>query len=48
VMSTEELLVQKRAEFKDSWAGKWDISAAGHGMHPPSIVFAALACEYAS
>ncbi|KNA10354.1 hypothetical protein SOVF_145120 [Spinacia oleracea] len=28
--STNELLLQKRAEFKDSWPGQWDISSAGH------------------
>ncbi|XP_004303220.1 PREDICTED: nudix hydrolase 3 [Fragaria vesca subsp. vesca] len=28
--STQELLVQKRADDKDSWAGLWDISSAGH------------------
>ncbi|PRQ50340.1 putative isopentenyl-diphosphate Delta-isomerase [Rosa chinensis] len=28
--STQELLIQKRADFKDSFAGLWDISSAGH------------------
>lgn len=28
--STQELLVQKRADCKDSFAGLWDISSAGH------------------
>ncbi|XP_057966891.1 nudix hydrolase 3 isoform X2 [Malania oleifera] len=28
--STHELLVQQRAECKDSWPGLWDISSAGH------------------
>ncbi|XP_068653162.1 nudix hydrolase 3 [Aristolochia californica] len=28
--STQELLLQKRADCKDSWAGLWDISSAGH------------------
>ncbi|KAL3619118.1 Nudix hydrolase 3 [Castilleja foliolosa] len=28
--STQQLLLQKRAECKDSWAGLWDISSAGH------------------
>ncbi|PIN12548.1 Isopentenyl-diphosphate Delta-isomerase [Handroanthus impetiginosus] len=28
--STQELLLQRRAECKDSWAGLWDISSAGH------------------
>lgn len=28
--STQELLLQLRAECKDSWPGKWDISSAGH------------------
>ncbi|XP_064985900.1 nudix hydrolase 3-like isoform X2 [Musa acuminata AAA Group] len=28
--STQELLVQKRADCKDSWPGQWDISSAGH------------------
>ncbi|TYG41945.1 hypothetical protein ES288_D12G217000v1 [Gossypium darwinii] len=28
--STQELLLQKRADYKDSWPGLWDISSAGH------------------
>ncbi|XP_050234654.1 nudix hydrolase 3-like isoform X2 [Mercurialis annua] len=28
--STQEVLLQKRADGKDSWAGLWDISSAGH------------------
>ncbi|PQM40327.1 nudix hydrolase 3 [Prunus yedoensis var. nudiflora] len=28
--STQELLIQRRADCKDSWAGLWDISSAGH------------------
>ncbi|GAB2219981.1 hypothetical protein Droror1_Dr00007622 [Drosera rotundifolia] len=28
--STQELLLQQRADCKDSWPGKWDISSAGH------------------
>uniref|UniRef100_A0ACD5YUL8 Uncharacterized protein n=1 Tax=Avena sativa TaxID=4498 RepID=A0ACD5YUL8_AVESA len=28
--STGELLLQRRADCKDSWPGKWDISSAGH------------------
>ncbi|KAL6012220.1 Nudix hydrolase 3 [Asimina triloba] len=28
--STQEVLLQKRAECKDSWPGLWDISSAGH------------------
>ncbi|XP_057766746.1 nudix hydrolase 3-like [Salvia miltiorrhiza] len=28
--STQELLIQLRAECKDSWPGHWDISSAGH------------------
>lgn len=28
--STQELLLQRRADCKDSWPGKWDISSAGH------------------
>ncbi|KAH9667584.1 Nudix hydrolase 3 [Citrus sinensis] len=28
--STQELLLQRRADFKDSWPGMWDISSAGH------------------
>lgn len=28
--STHELLLQKRADCKDSWPGQWDISSAGH------------------
>ncbi|XP_051119713.1 nudix hydrolase 3-like [Andrographis paniculata] len=28
--STQELLLQKRSDCKDSWAGLWDISSAGH------------------
>jgi hypothetical protein len=35
VITTDELLIQKRSEFKDSWASKWDISAAGHGASFP-------------
>eukprot|EP01025_Chloroclados_australasicus_P058141 TRINITY_DN727_c1_g1_i5.p1 TRINITY_DN727_c1_g1~~TRINITY_DN727_c1_g1_i5.p1 ORF type:complete len:191 (+),score=17.72 TRINITY_DN727_c1_g1_i5:68-574(+) len=30
VRSTGELLLQKRAMCKESWAGMWDISCAGH------------------
>ena len=28
--STHELLLQKRADCKESWPGQWDISSAGH------------------
>ncbi|KAL6996765.1 hypothetical protein U1Q18_006893 [Sarracenia purpurea var. burkii] len=28
--STQELLLQRRADCKDSWAGLWDVSSAGH------------------
>ncbi|KAL8244650.1 hypothetical protein R6Q59_010908 [Mikania micrantha] len=28
--STQQLLLQKRADCKDSWPGLWDISSAGH------------------
>lgn len=28
--STQELLLQKRADCKESWPGLWDISSAGH------------------
>ncbi|KAI3453908.1 hypothetical protein Pfo_010571 [Paulownia fortunei] len=28
--STQELVLQRRAECKDSWPGLWDISSAGH------------------
>ncbi|XVF86294.1 hypothetical protein PTKIN_Ptkin18bG0028400 [Pterospermum kingtungense] len=28
--NTQELLIQKRADCKDSWPGLWDISSAGH------------------
>ncbi|XP_015895813.3 nudix hydrolase 3 isoform X1 [Ziziphus jujuba] len=28
--NTQELLLQRRADCKDSWAGLWDISSAGH------------------
>ncbi|KAJ4959224.1 hypothetical protein NE237_026335 [Protea cynaroides] len=28
--STQELVLQRRAECKDSWAGLWDVSSAGH------------------
>ncbi|KAM2079420.1 hypothetical protein ACFX1R_026932 [Malus domestica] len=28
--STQELLIQKRSDCKDLWAGRWDISSAGH------------------
>ncbi|KAL9242107.1 hypothetical protein vseg_016141 [Gypsophila vaccaria] len=28
--STNELLLQKRSDCKDSWPGQWDISSAGH------------------
>ena len=27
---TGELLLQRRADIKDSWPGRWDISSAGH------------------
>ncbi|KAK8292724.1 hypothetical protein V6Z11_D06G138400 [Gossypium hirsutum] len=30
VESTQELLLQKCADCKDSWPGLWDISSAGH------------------
>ncbi|MCO5554761.1 hypothetical protein L7F22_008295 [Adiantum nelumboides] len=30
VESSGELLLQKRAESKDSWPGLWDVSSAGH------------------
>lgn len=30
VESTQELVLQKRADCKDSWPGLWDISSAGH------------------
>ena len=30
VKPTEEVLVQRRADWKDSWPGRWDISSAGH------------------
>ena len=30
-MDTQRLLLQKRSQIKDSWPGRWDISAAGHG-----------------
>jgi isopentenyldiphosphate isomerase len=38
VMDTHQLLLQKRSNFKDSWGGKWDISAAGHGMCNPPLL----------
>lgn len=28
--NTQQLLLQKRTDFKDSWPGLWDISSAGH------------------
>nr|GMD97423.1 nudix hydrolase 3-like [Ipomoea batatas] len=28
--STQELLLQCRADCKDSWPGRWDASSAGH------------------
>ena len=28
--STQELLLQRRADCKDSYPGQWDISSAGH------------------
>ncbi|CAN1343933.1 Nudix hydrolase 3 [Linum perenne] len=28
--STQQLLLQKRSDCKDSWPGQWDISSAGH------------------
>ncbi|KAJ0770423.1 putative isopentenyl-diphosphate Delta-isomerase [Helianthus annuus] len=28
--SSQQLLLQKRADSKDSWPGQWDISSAGH------------------
>ncbi|XP_010539549.1 PREDICTED: nudix hydrolase 3 [Tarenaya hassleriana] len=30
VESTQELLLQRRSDNKDSWPGQWDISSAGH------------------
>lgn len=33
VMATKQVLIQKRNEWKDSFPGLWDISAAGHGAH---------------
>ncbi|CAA0838282.1 Nudix hydrolase 3 [Striga hermonthica] len=39
--STQQLLLQKRADCKDSWAGLWDISSAGHiSAGDPSLVTA--------
>lgn len=28
--NTQQLLLQRRADCKDSWPGLWDISSAGH------------------
>ncbi|KAL0327689.1 UNVERIFIED_CONTAM: Nudix hydrolase 3, partial [Sesamum angustifolium] len=30
VESTQEVLLQRRSDCKDSWPGVWDISSAGH------------------
>ena len=39
--STGELLLQRRADCKDSWPGKWDISSAGHISAGDSSLFSA-------
>ncbi|XP_019085169.1 PREDICTED: nudix hydrolase 3 [Camelina sativa] len=41
VESTQELLLQLRADDKDSWPGQWDISSAGHiTAGDPSLISA--------
>ncbi|KAL6911619.1 hypothetical protein ACP4OV_000424 [Aristida adscensionis] len=39
--STRELLLQRRADCKDSWPGQWDISSAGHISAGDSSLFSA-------
>lgn len=39
--STGELLLQRRADCKDSWPGQWDISSAGHISAGESSLFSA-------
>ncbi|KAF8689876.1 hypothetical protein HU200_041508 [Digitaria exilis] len=39
--STGELLLQRRADCKDSWPGQWDISSAGHISAGDSSLFSA-------
>lgn len=40
--STQELLLQRRADCKDSWAGQWDISSAGHISAGDSSLISAM------
>ncbi|XP_027181400.1 nudix hydrolase 3 [Coffea eugenioides] len=40
--STHELLLQQRADCKDSWPGLWDISSAGHISAGDSSLFSAM------
>ncbi|CAN4128005.1 unnamed protein product [Withania somnifera] len=40
--STQELLIQRRADCKDSWAGLWDISSAGHISAGDSSLISAM------
>ncbi|KAL3500165.1 hypothetical protein ACH5RR_039258 [Cinchona calisaya] len=40
--STHELLLQKRADCKDSWPGLWDISSAGHISASDSSLISAM------
>jgi len=39
--STGERLLQRRADCKDSWPGKWDISSAGHISAGDASLFSA-------
>ncbi|XP_070038509.1 nudix hydrolase 3 [Nicotiana tomentosiformis] len=40
--STQQLLLQRRADCKDSWAGLWDISSAGHISAGDSSLISAM------
>lgn len=40
--NTHELLLQRRADCKDSWPGLWDISSAGHISASDSSLFSAM------
>ncbi|CAG7905017.1 hypothetical protein IGI04_029143 [Brassica rapa subsp. trilocularis] len=41
VESTQELVLQRRSDDKDSWPGRWDISSAGHiSAGDPSLISA--------
>ncbi|KAL0447650.1 UNVERIFIED_CONTAM: Nudix hydrolase 3 [Sesamum latifolium] len=46
VESTQEVLLQRRSDCKDSWPGFWDISSAGHISAGDSSLVSARYCAY--